>query len=309
MLLPGATQVARPGIGRPYRLTVPWRWALHAIQCDPNYDPTSLARTHANPPHFWVSMPRRIIVQTVDTDLAARALAHPEGTVETNHARAIQVEIAGRAEDVATYPADWWTWLRDALLVPVAAHHGINLAHQPPLWAESARSYGTRSQTRMTDAEWLSFDGLCGHQHVPANSHWDPGPIPAHLLAPTGAPEPEELTVADVAKIMAKLDALDAEVAATRAGVLQAALNVTAEVDKAVAEAQGAITDLLNGAAALVRRGDRKVFIYGGRRHDVTSLTVPEQVELKGHFGVERDSAQVSDPVWAVIEAVTTDQP
>ena len=28
---------------------------------------------------------------------------------------------------------------------------------------------------RMSDAKWRAFTGICGHQHVPDNDHWDPG--------------------------------------------------------------------------------------------------------------------------------------
>jgi len=304
--LPGATQVVRPGIGYPYRLTTPWRWTLHTIECDPHYDPTGLARTHANPPHFWVCLPKQIIVQTIDTDRSGRALKG-SSRVETNHARAVQVEIAGRAADTATYPAAWWEWLRDALLIPVAEHHGINLANQPPLWAESARAYGTSSQTRMSIAEWYAFDGLCGHQHVPDNSHWDPGPVPAHLLKPATAPappDPKELTVADIAAITARLDKIDASVAQLAAGTLQSAVNVATSV----AEDTDELRLLLNGAGALVQHGGSKWFLYAGQRINVTHLAVPQQRELKRHFGIERHSAEVSDDVWAVLEAVTVER-
>jgi peptidoglycan hydrolase-like protein with peptidoglycan-binding domain len=27
----------------------------------------------------------------------------------------------------------------------------------------------------MSDDDWTKFNGICGHQHVPGNSHWDPG--------------------------------------------------------------------------------------------------------------------------------------
>jgi hypothetical protein len=36
---------------------------------------------------------------------------------------------------------------------------------------------GVSSPARMSDAEWDAFDGWCGHQHVPGNSHWDPGKL------------------------------------------------------------------------------------------------------------------------------------
>jgi len=30
---------------------------------------------------------------------------------------------------------------------------------------------------RLTNAQWNTFTGWCGHQHVPENTHWDPGRI------------------------------------------------------------------------------------------------------------------------------------
>lgn len=30
---------------------------------------------------------------------------------------------------------------------------------------------------RMSVDEWKAFSGWCGHQHVPGETHWDPGGI------------------------------------------------------------------------------------------------------------------------------------
>jgi hypothetical protein len=32
-------------------------------------------------------------------------------------------------------------------------------------------------RNRMSVEEWKVFSGWCGHQHVPSESHWDPGAI------------------------------------------------------------------------------------------------------------------------------------
>ncbi|RMF59089.1 MAG: hypothetical protein D6746_08790, partial [Bacteroidetes bacterium] len=32
---------------------------------------------------------------------------------------------------------------------------------------------------RFTIDEWNKFSGVCGHQHVPDNDHWDPGKLDA----------------------------------------------------------------------------------------------------------------------------------
>jgi hypothetical protein len=46
----------------------------------------------------------------------------------------------------------------------------------------------------MSAAEWDTFTGWCGHQHIPENDHTDPGALPiARLLAhPAAAVSPEE---------------------------------------------------------------------------------------------------------------------
>jgi len=38
-------------------------------------------------------------------------------------------------------------------------------------------SYGD-GHPRMTSSEWSKYKGVCGHMHVPSNSHGDPGDIP-----------------------------------------------------------------------------------------------------------------------------------
>ena len=47
----------------------------------------------------------------------------------------------------------------------------------------------------MTDQEWDQFGGVCGHQHVPENTHWDPGAIDWDTLLPVLE---EEMTLIQV---------------------------------------------------------------------------------------------------------------
>jgi hypothetical protein len=205
MLVPGATIQIRPDKGRPYRQAAPWRIVLHTMECAPDRSLASLredARTHAHPPQLWASLPMLAagdvasgLVQCIDTDLAGEALEHPANTVETNHAHAIQIEIAGFAKDAHTYPVGWWEALGVHVLGPLAAHHGV-VFQTPTFFGEGAGFVlASRSgKQRMTSQEWLGFNGICGHQHVPENSHWDPGlapiaPILAGARASGGEPD------------------------------------------------------------------------------------------------------------------------
>lgn len=55
----------------------------------------------------------------------------------------------------------------------------------------------------MTTKQWERFNGICGHQHVPGNSHWDPGALDikafvkllANDSAGSGATRPDDNTV------------------------------------------------------------------------------------------------------------------
>lgn len=45
-------------------------------------------------------------------------------------------------------------------------------------WVAYPASYGTGARQRLSASAWTAYRGLIGHQHVPGNSHGDPGAIP-----------------------------------------------------------------------------------------------------------------------------------
>lgn len=122
---------------------------------------------------------------------SSRALANLPGGVETNTLNAIQVELVGTC-DPATHVA-WmkagrrhifWpqapAWaLRDlaAFVVDMHRRHGIKI-QGPKDWTAYPASYGSSNPNRFTHEQWRNFYGWCGHQHVPENSHGDPGSLP-----------------------------------------------------------------------------------------------------------------------------------
>jgi hypothetical protein len=112
--------------------------------------------------------------QTVPLNLSAYALKHNwSGAPETNHARAIQVEVLGFARDGLRDPA-MCDWLGRRVLGPVLkAGVPINLSHLARTAGSSAA--GVNGAVRMSTSQWYAFDGICGHQNVPRNDHWDPG--------------------------------------------------------------------------------------------------------------------------------------
>lgn len=174
--VPGFTRVNGVKSGGTYRENAPYRFALHTTETSYG-NARRLAETHPNSPHLWVDPSTREKYQVIPLNRSAYALAHPSGTIETNHMRAIQVEILGRAAETHTWPTSWYDWLATDVVGPVCELMSID-------WKQHPRFYGanegivlasTSSPIRMNNTQWRNFNGVCGHQHVPANSHWDPG--------------------------------------------------------------------------------------------------------------------------------------
>ena len=180
--VPGAERVANPKSGGGSYLDAPWRFVFHTIEGEPSEAGfRRLAAEHANPPHLWAMPSANLLLQTIPLDRSAYALARP-GSVHTNRRRAVQVEVLGFAAKMGNLGPREIEWLADRLLAPVARLVPINLEHVRPTGDDTA-CYGERSGCRMTPEEWERFDGVCGHQHVPDNKHWDPGRMPLQAIA------------------------------------------------------------------------------------------------------------------------------
>lgn len=162
----------------------PFRGVLHTTQST-GYTPSqTMYYGHTNPPHFTVARlgANGRVFQHYSINNGARALENLAGGVETNRACAIQIEIAWKAENIGALPAVIIAVLHD-LMRWIEASKGVQ-RHAPPFFPES-QAAGSGSASRMSAQTWRTFNGWCGHQHVPENVHWDPGPLNiAPLLAP-----------------------------------------------------------------------------------------------------------------------------
>ena len=131
-------------------------------------------------PHFTVSYQRGFFQAWQHASIlkSAKALKHPYGGVHTNLAGAIQIEIVGQAVNAPKFPqkyldgiATLMRWIESAKGIPKRA--ATFLAYP----ASSGNS-----RVRFSDRAWVEFSGTCGHQHVPDNSHGDPGAININYL-------------------------------------------------------------------------------------------------------------------------------
>lgn len=71
----------------------------------------------------------------------------------------------------------------------------------PASWPVYPASAG-KSAARMTPSQWLAFEGICGHLHVPNNLHGDPGDFPIQRLIDFIQGEDMPLSKADLDQIV-----------------------------------------------------------------------------------------------------------
>lgn len=127
--------------------------------------------------------------QHFQIDTSARALVNAPGGVETNTLNVCQVELVGTCDQAthakwerAGQPHVYWPEAPEWALQEVArflgwmhTQHGVPLSG-PSSWPSYPGSYGA-TRARMTGEQWTKFRGVCGHMHVPENTHGDPGSI------------------------------------------------------------------------------------------------------------------------------------
>lgn len=173
-----------------------YRGLLHTTETTglPSYSRGAVA------PHFTVDPKTGRIWQHYDTGRPSRALKHPAGTIDTNNARTIQIEIiaysdaAIAARTKGALRVDQITAAQRAPIAKLmrwieATHHiastsGLTFKAYPG-------SAGTSNGVRLSPARWRAFGGWCGHEHAPANVHGDPSDIAITKLLEQVAPKPK----------------------------------------------------------------------------------------------------------------------
>jgi hypothetical protein len=128
-------------------------------------------------PHFTVD--GMTIYQHVDTDEAASALKHPQGTTETNRSSAVQIELVGFAGGPKS-AAGLQNMAR--LCRWIEATHGVPRVwpNGPPKPAVNGQDPGGHNRNQQN---WDHLGGHYGHCHVPNNTHWDPAYTGADMSA------------------------------------------------------------------------------------------------------------------------------
>lgn len=153
----------------------------------------------ANAPHLTVLVDKATGAmrwrQHFPLDRSSRALKNLPGGVETNTDDTIQIELIGTCD-----PRAVTGWAKNSVLWPAAEEKhlsGVRAVLQaivaavptipwqdaaPRGWKAYPGSYANGAGQRLTFEEWRNARGFLGHQHVPENTHGDPGAIPIGAL-------------------------------------------------------------------------------------------------------------------------------
>lgn len=190
--LPGFDHVPATTAGGTY-IDVPWRIVLHTTEGSSVDGAIAAYRGHGSWPHLTVDPSTKRRVQHYPLGVSARALLNLAGGVETNRARAIQIEIVGRAGETHTWPVDWLDWLGAEVIAPIRAEVQVALVAPRFVGTEAGTIATASAPQRMSPEVWLGFNGICGHQHVCENHHWDPGRIDIDRILAAANPVEDDM--------------------------------------------------------------------------------------------------------------------
>lgn len=126
------------------------------------------------------------LVQCIPINRAARSLEHPSGTLETNRANCIQVEVVGFTDENLSkqlghhelFVGNWSPQIYKAihdLMFWTHQNFGVPMESDHPF-------PGHPGFARLSQQAFVDAVGLLGHCHAASNSHTDPGPLNARLV-------------------------------------------------------------------------------------------------------------------------------
>jgi len=140
---------------------------------------TNTLDQHGYWPHFIVAKDKSgkmRIGQYLPLDQGGRAL------VTGNQDGVIQVEIGGNADRPFTNDAELTTAVKTLYRALRAAVPTIPNSIDNRVKFRGEDAYGVKAPQRLSKDIFRAINGLCGHQHVYSNDHWDPGQINPNVL-------------------------------------------------------------------------------------------------------------------------------
>lgn len=175
--IPGAEHIAGNDAGSMW-IGARWKLLLHTTEGDSIEGAVAAYRAKNAWPHMTFDARTRRLVQHVPLNRAARALRSGGKAGRTNFARVIQVEIVGHSAespDRSELELRNLGWLVAELskLVPFKVETTLTFYGQDAGFTVASKT----ARQRLGWIAWYVYNAICGHQHAPANDHWDPGKL------------------------------------------------------------------------------------------------------------------------------------
>lgn len=179
-LLPGYQWVPNPNLGNNDYVGNAGNPCILLHQIVGNSFSISYAQSHTVPPQCWASPYDGKKVQTGYLEKPGKALYQPQyGYAYTNRKPyTIQTELAGTPiVSEATYTLDECKWIGANVIAPQAQwllDHGIPIdLNQIKYHSNTSGSASVSWPYRMSESEWVNFNGVCAHIDCWGNDHWD----------------------------------------------------------------------------------------------------------------------------------------
>ncbi|MEX2267245.1 MAG: hypothetical protein WEA75_01025 [Acidimicrobiia bacterium] len=153
-----------------------WSLVLHTMESWDFEGSMNYLTTRGLWPQLCYNPRDRRKVQGIPLTRAGKALANKAGGVQTNRENTIQVEMPGYAGSSHDWDKERLDNIAIDIVIPLQkAGYPIQLVAPKFVGLESGTIASPSAPQRMSYAAWAKFGGVCGHQHVPENDHWDPG--------------------------------------------------------------------------------------------------------------------------------------
>ena len=124
-------------------------------------------------PHMTINVSNGEIIQHLPFTVDSKGTATPAPTSLID-GQTIVVAMIGRSSDTANWSSEWIRFV-GSVLTPVMEAFDIPSNHPRFFGTTASDVMSITGRQRFSPAEWAEFSGICGMQHVPNTTRWDPG--------------------------------------------------------------------------------------------------------------------------------------
>lgn len=283
-----------------------WRIVLHTTEGGWEGS-MGVFRSRLTAPHLMVDPASRKRVQMIPLDRSAYALRNEAGGGETNRAHCLQVEIVGYASEAAGWSGDRLDWLGREVIAPLVEHAPGPIALRAPRFYGEGAGWvlaTPSARQRMSQEQWRTFSGVCGHQHVPENSHWDPGEVRIERILTAAQPGldlggvtvPGSMTPEQVVKLVQQNRKL------TQSSVAAAERRLRDRIDALAAASDGATADEV-AALLAARDSELQAKLVKAVRGAVAKAVSDLPAGVDGSQLAEAVGDRISDELASILQA------